>query len=117
MKILILLLALSGLSWSEEVSADQAREIQAKLKLGMTRAQVEKSFTGDGGLALPFKMERYILLSSLNKPKVAKVTLQFRPAGMSKEVYLLGKWAPPRQKPGDVLMQISQPFLEPMTLD
>ena len=117
MRILLLLLALSGLGWSEVVSAGQAREIKAKLKIGMTRAQVEKAFAGDGGLAVPFKMERYVLLSTMGQPRVAKVTLQFKPAGMSKEVYLLGKWVVPRQKPGDVLMNISKPYMEPMFTD
>lgn len=117
MRVLLLLLALSGAGWSEDVTAELASQVRNRIRVGMTRAQVEKAFTGDGGLAVPFKMERYILLSTMGQPKVVKVTLQFKPAGMSKEVYFLGKWVVPKQKPGDVLMDISKPYLEPMFMD
>ncbi|MFN8612473.1 MAG: hypothetical protein U0931_33345 [Vulcanimicrobiota bacterium] len=119
MRILLLLLALTASGWSEDVTPQQAGEIKTKLKIGMTRAEVEKVFSPDGGLAIPFKMERYILQSSLRQPKVAKVKLQFRPAGVSQQLYQSGKWSVPqhRQQPGDVLMDVSKPFLEPMTLD
>lgn len=117
MRILFLLLALSGVGWGEEVSPDQDREISLKLKVGMTRAQVERAFTPDGGLAIPFKMERYFLSSTFRQAKVAKVTLKFKPEGMTEELYRLGTWRVPPQKPTDTLMEISRPFLEPMTLD
>lgn len=117
MRILFLLLALGGIGWSEEVSPEQAREIRLKLKVGMTRAQVERAFTSDGGLAVPFKMERYILSSTFGQAKVAKVTLKFKPAGMTEELYRLGNWRVSPQKPADTLMEISRPFLEPMNMD
>lgn len=84
-----------------------------KLKNGMTRAAMEKYATADGGISIPFKYERYVVSGS--KPDgqgaVLKFNLSFKPAGMSDALYYLGKWAPPKQSPEDIVMRIS-PFYQ-----
>lgn len=82
------------------------------LQVGMTRTQVENQAYADGGISVPFRMERYVLKSGQSGPKVTKVQLKFKPEGMTKEVYFLGKWVVPKQKPGDVLMEMSAPYQE-----
>jgi hypothetical protein len=87
-------------------------QADSPLKIGMTRTQVEKQAYLDGGISVPFRMERYVLKSGGSGPKVTKVRLKFKPEKMTKEVYFLGKWVIPQQQPDDVLMEISTPYLE-----
>ena len=81
---------------------------------GMTRADLEKSMGPDGGIAVPFRYERYVARGPAcgAKGEVLKVNLAFKPAGMSDALYYLGKWAVPRQDPRDVLMRISPEYVE-----
>jgi hypothetical protein len=75
----------------------------------MTRAEVDKSLTPDGGKTIPFPYERYLIPNSVcgDKGEVVKVNLAFKPAGMSDAVYFLGKWVPPKPDPKDSLMRVS----------
>ncbi len=89
------------------------------VRVGMTRAEVEKDLHVDGGLSTAFKSERYVVNASgtARGGKVAKVDISFKPAGMSDEVYYLGKWVASKQSPGDVVMKVSRPYVEPPYFD
>ncbi|MBX9724071.1 MAG: hypothetical protein K2X81_21875 [Candidatus Obscuribacterales bacterium] len=89
------------------------------VKVGMTRAEVEKKLTVDGGISTSFKSERYVVKASSTPgaSKVSKVDISFKPAGMSDEVYYLGKWVAAKQSPGDVVMKVSAPYEEPPYCD
>ncbi len=86
-----------------------------KLEIGMTRAEVEKKVQIDGGLSIPFRYERYVVLPF--KPTkdglVLKLNVAYKPAAMSDTTYYLGKWTTvQKQDPHDVLVRISPPYLE-----
>jgi hypothetical protein len=90
------------------------KKLIPELKVGMTRAEVEKKVIVDGGLSSPFRYERYLVQNSSmsSDGAVVKLNLAFKPAGMSDAVYYLGKWTSPKESPKDVLMRISPPYRE-----
>jgi hypothetical protein len=80
----------------------------------MTRAEVDKRLTLDGGKFIPFLYERYMIPNSVcgDKGEVVKVNLAFKPTGMSSALYFQGKWTPPKADPKDSLMRVSPMYLE-----
>lgn len=94
--------------------AERFKALIPKLKKGMTRAQVEKIVSADGGITVPFRYERYLVPNSQcgDRGEVVKVNVAFKPAGMSDAIYYLGKWVVAKQSPDDVLERISPAYLE-----
>jgi hypothetical protein len=95
------------------------KQLIPNVKVGSTRAEVEKTLQPDGGLSVPFESERYMVQSPTGTETgaVLKLNLTFKPAGMSDAEYYLGKWADPSQSPQDILMRISPPYVEMPYLD
>jgi hypothetical protein len=92
----------------------ECKKLIPHVKTGMTRQAVEAMLGQDGGLSVPFKYERYVLLNSKRTAmgEMIKMNFAFKPAGMSDAVYYLGKWVAPQQSPQDVLMRMSPPYIE-----
>lgn len=75
------------------------REMQT-VKVGMTRAQLAKVFTTEGGLST-----RTRRLYVYRECPYIKVAVEFRPVGTSKKY-------PHAESRNDVITKISQPFIE-----
>jgi hypothetical protein len=93
---------------------EQKQTLTKYSKIGMTRASAEKLFSPDGGLSSSFHKERYVANNSKHSDcdAVVKIDIVFKPAGMSDEVFYLGKWVAPKQSSADIVMNISAPYLE-----
>ena len=92
-------------------------DMPPEIKPGITRAVFEKQFHVDGGISTPFHLERYVMNDAKIGDEVAKVNVAFKPAGMSDQVYLLGKGATPKQSADDILMRLSPIYLEAPIFD
>ena len=79
--------------------AQSLREMQT-IKAGMTRAQLTKVFTTEGGLSTR-KWRRY----AYRECPYIKVDVEFKPVGTSKKY-------PHAESRNDVITEISKPFLE-----
>ena len=87
-------------------------EAIAGCKRGVTtRADFEKHFVLDGGISVPFRVERYVLKDGKIGDKVLKTNVAFRPAASDK------KESHPRQSPKDLFVRCSPVFLEPAYFD
>jgi len=87
---------------------EKCRTIALPVKLGMTRAEMGKSFERDGGGYGLFIQERYILRNSACGPKgeILKVDLAFKPAGKPDPVLHI-----PLESPQDTVIRISLAYL------
>lgn len=102
-----------------------AREQIAALHAGMTRAELEKHFSRDGGLSQPFN-HRYILRGVAVSGTPVMVLIDFQPAGMPDSVYSDPNlrraidWTRAHggfNNPNDVIRRISKPFLSYVSED
>lgn len=84
--------------------AKSLREMQT-IKVGMTRAQLTKVFTTEGGLSTR-EWRRYVY----RECRYIKVDVKFKPVGTSKKY-------PHAESRNDVITKISQPFLEWSIMD
>lgn len=76
----------------------------AKVKVGMTRADLLKIFTTEGGISNR-KQRTYVYHSCPN----IKVNVAFEPVGEEKDLF--------RENPSDKIIKISQPYLELSIID
>lgn len=93
---------------------DKCSSFVARVKPGITRAEVEKLLTLDGGRFIPFLYERYVIPNSAcgDNGEAIKVNLAFKPAGMSDAAYLLGSSPPPKPNSKDTVVRVSPRYLE-----
>lgn len=93
---------------------EECRALALSVKVGMTRAEVEKSMSHDGGFAGPYLDDPYVFRNSACGfwGEVLKVRIAFKHAGMSDDVYRLRKWTVPPESPTDIVMRISPEFME-----
>jgi hypothetical protein len=90
----------------------------------MTRAEIERrGFSYDGGLAGIYKNERMCFSkqqqSEIQQQKVCMITIDFRPEHLSDDVYdnpdHFSAWVSKRGQhpsPGDIVIRISEPFID-----
>lgn len=104
----------------------QTRSVLASLNLGLTRADVERECRIDGGMAVPFHSERYILPGYFDRINFIMIDIRFRPAGVPDAVYKdpqrFQEWLFAHRKgiwisPTDIVDSISPPYLHRMDFD
>lgn len=92
------------------------------VKPGMPRRDLPKEFEVDGGLAVPFFQERYILVPCKSGDGFAKMNISFRPKEVDQATFQdpdkFRTWMDKHRKPGrlerpdDVIVKVSEPFWE-----
>jgi hypothetical protein len=103
-------LTLAAFAGDAQFDADLTKKIEKiiqesqKIKVGMTRADLLKLFTTEGGVSNR-KWRRYVHRSC---PYI-KVDVEFQPVGEEKDLLA--------EKPADKIVKISQPFLELSIID
>lgn len=102
-----------------------ARQKLAWLHVGMTRAEVEKNFTMDGGLYF-YLIPRYYVSGMAVDAKNIMLELSFQPKEMRDAVYqdekFRAEWLRARHwdvtgDPQDILRSIGKPYLSPASID
>ena len=97
------------------------------IKKGMTRKELAKLFSQDGGFMGIYKNERYVLRDcACQADKVMKVNVSFKPSEVSDEIYndpnRFQKWAlqgsgKDRQVSQDVVISVSEPYCDYSAFD
>ena len=94
------------------------------IKEGMTREDVKKLMSQDGGIFAPYKHERYYFSGFyLPDGKVCKIDIAFRPQGMPQDVYKdpnrFAEWlrTSRRSDPTDEVVGLSKPYAQFMIAD
>lgn len=106
---------------SEGTLPNCAQKISS-LKVGMTRGELEKLFSKDGGLMGTYKDERYVLRGcACQMNKIIKVNVSFKLSDVSDDIYndpnFFQKWylsqaGKDREKAEDAIVSISDPYCE-----
>jgi hypothetical protein len=100
--------------------SNEALNQMAKLRPGVTRASVKKTWLETGG----FVPCQFLLPEKNGGPEFVAVRIEWRPAAMPERVFadrtLRGRWIKrhaPLPEPDDVAMRISRPYLAEFVLD
>jgi hypothetical protein len=115
---------LKSVSFSREHYVEHAKHL---VYISKTRRELEKIYYGDGAMFSPFEGQRYILRDQPTggpKGQVLKVTVLFRPADVSDDVFQdpnkFRKWMREQKGYGsedDIIVDVSAPYWEPPCFD